>query len=363
MLPEHIFSRRRFLATAAMTIVAGEFSMSGYVRSDKAEPPNLLPIETELSSLRSATTWINSQPLTAAKLRGKVVLINFGTYTCINWLRTLPYVRAWADKYKDFGLVVIGVHTPEFTFEKKLDNVRRAIQEMKIDYPIAIDNDYAIWNAFNNNYWPASYFIDTKGKIQHHQFGEGEYKQQEKIIQQLVTKSRIKGIDQAFVSVNSIGVEAAPDWGNLESPENYLGYDRTENFSSPGNTFLGKAHVYALPKTIKLNEWALSGEWKIDNKSIVLNKAGGKIVYCFHARDLHLVMGPSAKGTAIRFRVSIDGSPPGIAHGVDVDVDGNGKVTEQRLYQLVRQPTPIAVRLFEIEFLDQGAEAFAFTFG
>ncbi len=363
MFQEHTYNRRRFLSVAAMALLAAELPMPGYSKSGKMSPSNLLPMETELSSLDGATTWINSQPLTAARLRGKVVLINFCTYTCINWIRTLPYVRAWADKYKAFGLVVISVHTPEFSFEKNLENVRQAVHDMKIDYPIAIDNDSSIWNAFNNNYWPASYFIDTRGNIQHHQFGEGEYKESERIIQQMLAKSGIKAIDQGLVSVNGIGAEAAPDWGNLESPENYLGYDRTENFSSTGNTLLRKARVYDLPERLELNEWALSGNWTIGNKAIVLNKAGGKIAYTFHARDLHLVMGPSSKGTAARFRVFIDGLAPGNAHGFDVDAQGNGKVNEQRLYQLIRQPNHIASRLFEIEFLDSGVEAFAFTFG
>jgi hypothetical protein len=357
------YSRRRFLKTAALSFVTAEFSKIGFAKSGMTDPSAFLPLETQLSSLISATAWMNSQPLTAAGLRGKVVLVNFCTYTCINWLRSLPYVRAWAEKYRPFGLVVIGVHTPEFPFEKNLDNVRRAIQDMKIDYPMAIDNDFAIWNAFNNNYWPASYFIDPKGNIQQHQFGEGEYEQSERIIQQMLVKAGVKGISQDLVSVNSTGVEAAPDWGNLKSPENYLGHDRTDNFSSPGNTSLRKARVYDLPAELKLNQWAVSGSWTIDNKAIVLNKAGGKIAYRFHARDLHLVMGPSVQGTTVRFRVSIDGSPPRVACGTDVDAQGNGTVTEQRLYQLIRQPNQVGEHLFEIEFLDPDVEAFAFTFG
>ncbi|HEX6223077.1 MAG TPA: redoxin domain-containing protein, partial [Chryseolinea sp.] len=285
------------------------------------------------------------------------------TYTCINWLRALPYVRAWAEKYKDLGLVVIGIHTPEFSFEKDLNNVRNAVHEMRIDYPIAIDNDYAIWDAFQNNYWPASYFIDAKGTIRYHQFGEGEYDQSEKIIKQLLENSGVKGIDHTLVSVNAVGVEAAPDWANLKSLENYLGYERTENFSSPGRTLLGKGNVYDLPDRLKLNYWALSGNWTFNKKNITLNIAGGKIACRFHARDLHLVLGPTTRGTSVRFRVFIDGLPPGDAHGVDVDVQGNGKVAEQRLYQMIRQPNQITERLFEIEFLDPEVEAFAFTFG
>ncbi|HEY5822784.1 MAG TPA: redoxin domain-containing protein, partial [Cyclobacteriaceae bacterium] len=269
MLEEHC-NRRRFLG-AGIALVAAELAMIGFAKSGKTAPSELPRIESGLSSLNSATEWINSQRLTSAGLRGKVVLINFCTYTCINWLRSLPYIRAWAKKYKNHGLVVIGVHTPEFTFEKDVANVRRAIQDMRIDYPVVIDNDYTIWDAFQNNYWPASYFIDTKGVIRHYQFGEGEYEQSEKIIQQLLAKSGIKDVDQQLVSVNSIGVEAAADWGNLKSPENYLGYDRTENFSSPGRTVLAKAHVYTLPESLKLNQWALSGNWTLHKKAIVLN--------------------------------------------------------------------------------------------
>lgn len=322
-----------------------------------------LPIESELPSLGGATGWLNSQPLTAAGVRGKVVLVEFWTYSCINWLRTLPYVRAWAEKYKDQGLVVIGVHSPEFEFEKSVDNVRRAAKDMRIDYPIAIDSDHAIWNAFDNQYWPALYFVDAKGRIRHHQFGEGEYEQSEMIIQQLLAEAGISGITHELVSVDARGPEAAADWGNLKSPENYVGYRRTENFASPSGAVLDKSHVYALPAGLRLNHWALSGDWTMGKQAAALNQANGRIVYRFHARDLHLVMGPGARGTSVRFRVLIDGDPPGAAHGSDVDDQGNGTVAEQRLYQLIRQPKPIADRQFEIEFLDSGVEAFVFTFG
>jgi thiol-disulfide isomerase/thioredoxin len=322
-----------------------------------------LPIEGELPSLGSATEWLNSKPLTAAGLRGKVVLIDIWTYTCINWLRTLPYIRAWATKYKDQGLVVIGVHSPEFAFEKNLDNVRRAAKDMKINYPIAIDNNYAIWRALKNEYWPALYFVDAQGRIRHHHFGEGEYAKSEMIIQQLLSEAGIGSIDKKLVSVDARGAEAAADWVNLKSPENYLGYERTENFASPGGAVLDKRRVYAVPARLKLNQWALSGEWTVEKQATVLNQANGRIAYRFHARDLHLVMGPAARGTSVRFRVLIDGQPPGAAHGIDVDDKGNGRVSEQRLYQLIRQPKPITDRQFEIEFLDSGVEAFAFTFG
>ncbi len=321
------------------------------------------PIEGELPSLASATAWLNSPPLTEADLRGKVVLISFWTYTCINWLRTLPYVRAWAEKYQDKGLVVIGVHTPEFEFEKNVDNVRRAAKDLRVDYPIAIDSDYAIWEAFDNHYWPALYFVDAQGHIRHHQFGEGEYEQSEMMIQQLLMRAGISDIGDELVSVDANGVEAAADWGSLKSPENYVGYERTENFASPGGAEWDKRRVYIAPAQLGLNEWALTGDWTIERRATRLNEPNGRIVNCFHARDLNLVMGPAKRGSSVRFRVLIDGQPPQAAHGIDVDEQGNGTVSEQRLYQLIRQPKPIVDRQFEIEFLDPVVEAFAFTFG
>jgi len=322
-----------------------------------------LPIEGELPSLGGATAWLNSPPLSAADLRGKVVLIDFWTYTCINWLRTLPYVRAWADKYRDHGVVVIGVHTPEFPFEHDLENVRQAAKNMRVEYPIAIDNDYAIWSAFNNHYWPALYLVDAQGRIRYHQFGEGAYEQSEMILQQLLAEAGIGGIAHELVSVDAQGAEAAADWGDLRSPENYVGYERTENFASPDGAVVDKPRVYSAPARFSLNHWALAGEWTVGRGATVLHAANGRIAYRFHARDLHLVMGPAARGASVRFRVLIDGQPPGAAHGIDVDDQGNGTVAEQRLYQLIRQSTPIADRQFEIEFLDPGVEAFAFTFG
>jgi thiol-disulfide isomerase/thioredoxin len=322
-----------------------------------------LPIEGEMPSLDGATGWLNSPPLTTTGLRGKIVLVDFWTYTCINWLRTEPYVRAWAEKYKNQGLVVIGVHTPEFAFEHDVDNVRRAVKDMRVDYPVAIDSDYGIWNAFKNEYWPALYLIDAQGRIRHHQFGEGGYDQSERDIQQLLAEGGATGINRELVSVDGSGPEAGADWNNLKSRENYVGSARTENFSSPGRAALGKSQVYAAPARLKLNDWALAGDWTVEKPFIALNQANGRILYRFHARDLHLVMGPAARGGSVRFRVLIDGQPPGTAHGVDVDEQGNGTVTEQRLYQLIRQPKPITDRQFEIEFLDSGVEAFAFTFG
>jgi thiol-disulfide isomerase/thioredoxin len=301
--------------------------------------------------------------LTAAGLHGKVVLVEFWTYTCINWLRQLPYVRAWAEKYEERGLVVIGVHTPEFVFEKNLENVRQAAKDLRVDYPIAVDNDYAIWRAFRNQYWPALYFVDAEGRVRHHQFGEGDYEQSEKIIQRLLAEAGSRGIGRERVAVDGRGVEAAADWGSLKSPENYVGYERTENFASPGGAVRDQRRVYTAPARLRLNHWALSGDWTVGRQATGLNKGGGRIVYRFHARDLHLVMGPAVPGTSVRFRVLIDGQPPGAAHGIDVDDQGYGKVTEQRLYQLIRQPKPIGERHFQVEFLDPGVEVFAFTFG
>jgi thiol-disulfide isomerase/thioredoxin len=322
-----------------------------------------LPIEGEMPSLASATEWLDSPPLTAAGLRGNVVLVQFWTYTCINWLRTLPYVRAWAEKYKDHGLVVIGVHTPEFDFEHDLDNVRRDSRDLRVNYPVAVDNDYAIWSAFDNHYWPALYFVDAQGQIRHHQFGEGDYEQSEMILQQLLTAAGVGGIGQELVSVDARGAEAAADWDSLRSPENYVGYERTENFASPNGAVLDTRHGYAVPARLRLNHWALAGDWTVKRQAIVLNQAEGRIAYRFHARDLHLVMGPAAPGTSIRCRVLIDGQPPGAAHGSDVDDQGNATVTDQRLYQLVRQRGPVAERTFEVTFLDPGVAAYAFTFG
>ncbi len=322
-----------------------------------------LPVEGEFPSLGGATGWLNSQPLAPGDLRGKVVLVQFWTYTCINWLRTLAYVRAWSEKYKDHGLVVIGVHTPEFEFEHNLANVRRAAKDMRVDYPVAIDSNYAVWRAFANNYWPALYFIDAQGQIRHHHFGEGQYEMSEMVIQRLLAEAGSSGIGAELVSVDANGVEAAADWDNLRSPENYVGYDRTENFASPGGAVLNSRRVYSAPARLRLNQWALSGDWTMGNQATALNEANGRIANCFHARDLHLVMGPVVPGTSVPFRVLMDGQPPATAHGIDVDDQGNCTVTEPRLYQLIRQPRPIVDRQFMIEFLDPGVEAFAFTFG
>jgi hypothetical protein len=347
-------NRRRFLGGAAMTMAAAQFGMFGR-EADGGQP-------RELAAIGRAAEWLNSPRLAPSSLTAKVVLVDFCTYTCINWLRTLPYRRAWAQKYMP-GLVVIGVHTPEFGFEKNIDNVRRSVRQMQIEYPIAIDNDYAIWRAFKNQYWPALYFIDARGRVRQHHFGEGEYESSEIAIQRLLAEAGVSGARDGVVSVDPTGIEKAADWGNLKSPETYLGHERTERFVSPGGAGRDRRRVYAAPAGLALNQWALAGEWTIGKEATVLNSPTGRIAYRFHARDLHLVMGPPRQGTAIRFRVTLDGQPPGPAHGVDVDEGGNGMAVEQRLYQLIRQTRPILDRRFELEFLDAGVETFAFTFG
>jgi cytochrome c biogenesis protein CcdA/thiol-disulfide isomerase/thioredoxin len=321
------------------------------------------PVEGALPSLSGAAEWLNSPPLTREGLKGKVVLIDFWTYSCINCLRAIPYVRAWAEKYKDRGLVVIGVHSPEFAFEKSIGNVRKAVSDLKIAYPVAVDSNYAIWRAFGNQYWPAHYFIDGEGRIRHHHFGEGDYDESEQVIQQLLGENGKTNVSLGLVSVNATGAEAASDTGDVQSPETYVGYERAENFVSPGGAVQNGAHVYTAGMP-RLNEWRLSGDWTIRSEHAALNGKDGSIVYKFHARDLHLVLGPGADGKPVRFRVTFDGAPPGANHGSDADADGQGVVTEQRLYQLVRQSGgAIADHTFEIRFLDPGVQAYAFTFG
>ncbi|PWV55700.1 thioredoxin family protein [Chitinophaga sp. S165] len=316
-------------------------------------------------SLSGATGWVNTQPLNLKDLRGKVVLIDFWTYTCINWRRTLPYIREWASKYKDQELVVIGVHTPEFPFEKETDNVNSAIKEMHISYPVAVDNNNAIWESLQNEYWPALYLFDAKGKLRYQKFGEGDYQESELKIRELLKETAAADVPGGITTLQPEGIEAAADWGNLRSPENYLGYFRTQGFASRETIHPDKPVVFSVPDDIQLNQWALSGEWKMSAGKIVMQKKGGKIVYRFHARDLHLIMGPATPGTTVKFRVLIDGKPPGPAHGLDIDSDGNGTVTGQRMYQLIRQPGNIEDKIFEIEFpeTEQGVEVYDFTFG
>ncbi len=322
-----------------------------------------LPVLGRLPSFRGATEWLNSPPLTPEALRGKVVLVDFWTYSCINCLRSIPYVRAWARKYRDQGLVVIGVHAPEFAFEKEVGNVRHAVADLKIDYPVAIDDDYAIWRAFNNEYWPAHYLVDAHGQIRETHFGEGDYDQSEHAIQKLLVEAGHAGVPSDLISVNGAGVEAAADTADVATPETYVGYERAANFVSPGGPVRDMAHAYAVPSQLALNQWALDGDWTVNGESASLNHAEGRISYRFHARDLHLVLGPEVNGRPVRFRVLIDGRPPLKDHGADVDAQGNGVITSQRLYQLVRQNSQVADRDFSIEFLEPGAQAFAFTFG
>jgi len=305
-------------------------------------------LQQQMPSLGRANAWLNTHPLSAAELRGKVVLIDFWTYTCINWRRTLPYVRAWADKYRNQGLIVVGVHTPEFSFERDLDNVRHAASEQQVTYPIAVDSDYAIWRAFDNQYWPALYFVDAQGRIRYQQFGEGEYERSERMIQQLLAEAGHADVDRSLVAVEGKGAEAAADWRTLQSQETYLGRALGERYSS---------HE---PASLKVNQWTLVGDWTRQDDLARLNRSGGKVAYRFHARDVHLIMGSDRP---VRFRVRIDGQPPGAAHGLDVDESGNGTASGPRMYQLIRQGGPIVDRLFEIEFVDPGVEVFDFTFG
>lgn len=310
----------------------------------------------QIPALDGASAWLNSPQLTPAELRGRVVVVDFWTLTCINWLRTEPYVRAWSQAYRDDGLVVIGVHAPEFSFEHEIDRVRKAIEERAIDYPVALDNDYAVWQAFDNHYWPALYFVDRDGVIRDRHFGEGRYEQSELVIQRLL------GLEREPVSVEAVGVEAEADWENLRTPETYLGYARAEHFASPNDAGFDERRSYELPDRLGLNHWGLAGEWTIERERVVLDQGGGSIAYRFHARDAHLVLSTRAQ-EPIPFRVLIDGEAPGAAHGIDVDENGGGLLGDGRLYQLVREPGPVGERTLEITFLQQGAEAYVFTFG
>lgn len=321
-----------------------------------------LPVEGSFPSLAGATEWLNSPPLTTESLRGKVVLVDFWTYSCINCIRTLPYVRGWADKYRDHGLVIIGVHAPEFAFEKNPDNVARAVKDLGVDYPVALDNNYAIWKGFDNQYWPAHYFIDAQGRIRSHHFGEGNYHESEDVIRQLLTAAGQKNLPGGYVNDARQGVEAAASDDPTRSPETYVGYARARNFAG-GKVAHDDAWDYHAPGVLGTNQWALDGRWTVHGENAQLDRAGGSIAYRFRGRDLHLVLGPGSDGKPVRFRVTIDGKPPGADHGMDTDADGNGTIDSQRLYQLVRQASGSGKRLFEITFLDPGVQAYAFTFG
>jgi hypothetical protein len=321
-----------------------------------------LPVEGHLPGFDGAAGWLNSEPLTAADLHGEVVLVDFWTYTCINWLRTLGYVRAWFERYRDQGLVVVGVHTPEFPFEEVRDNVVEAVGDMHVEYPVALDPEYAVWQAFGNHYWPAVYIADAEGRIRHHQFGEGGYEECERVVQQLLRSAGRESVDDDFVSIADEGLEAQADWATLESPETYVGHQQGRNFASPGGVTIGESRTYSVPDPLRLNSWALSGEWTIEGRASVLSGEGGSIALRFHARDVHLVL-RSRDGTEVPFRVLLDGAPPGPAHGLDVGEDGNGTLIQPRLYQMVRQSGEITDRTFEITFHDAGVEAYVFTFG
>jgi len=330
-------------------------------RRAAATAADVLPVEGKLPSLNGAVEWLNTAPLTAEQLKGKVVLIDFWTYSCINCLRTLPYTKAWAEKYRDQGLVVIGVHAPEFAFERDINNVRKAVKDQGINFPVAIDNNFAIWRAFNNQYWPAHYFIDAKGQIRHHHFGEGEYARSEQVIQQLLEEAGRKNVSNSVVSTEDAqGIQQQSDMGQVGSPETYLGYERAENFASPEKQAVNIARQYTAPAKPALNQWGLSGNWLSQAEQVTLNKGTGSIVYRFHARDLHLVLGPGKDGKPVRYRVTIDGAAPGKNHGADTAADGTGTIDSQRLYQLVRQSGDVGDRTFSIEFLDPGVQAYAF---
>lgn len=337
--------------------------MAGGAMMAAANHSDSLPIEGALPALDGAVQWLNSPPLSAEALKGKVVLVDFWTYSCINCLRSLPYVKAWAAKYHDQGLVVIGVHAPEFAFERDVSNVTKAMTDLGITYPVAIDNNYKIWRAFNNQYWPAHYFADAKGQIRYHHFGEGDYAESERVIQQLLREAGATNVAGGLIEADAKGVEQAPDMNEVQSPETYLGFQRAQNFVTTGTLGTDTVVNYPAAGTLALNNWTLEGPWNVGGQQATLDQAGGRIVYRFHARDLHLVLGPGADGKPVRFKVTIDGQAPSEAHGTDVAPDGSGTVTEQRLYQLVRQPGAVQDRTFSIEFLDPHVAAYAFTFG
>jgi thiol-disulfide isomerase/thioredoxin len=355
-------SRRAFLERAAIVAAAAPLQPWRRLVAGAEQLAASAPT-SPLDFLRNANGWINSRALTAADLRGKVVLVQFWTFTCINWLRTLPYVRAWNAKYRDAGLVVIGAHTPEFPFEHDVTNVRRLTADLNVPYPVAIDSDYGIWNGFKNEYWPALYLLDGTGRVVYQQFGEGKYDETERMIQKTLESAGGHDIDRQLVTVVGKGLEAPADWNNVRSPESYVGYARAEGFASPGGVMAERRHVYDLPSALRLNEWALTGDWTIGSGAITANQSAARLVFRFHARDLHLVMGPPAGHEPVHFRVSIDGAPPGASHGADIDAEGMGVARDQRVHQLLRQPAEIADRTFQIDFREPGAQVFVLTFG
>lgn len=359
----HSFSpeRRRFVSASAGAIAGaglGILSLASAGCNDADASPG-----DDLDVLRGATSWLNTPPLSASALRRKVVVLDVWTYTCINWLRTLPYVRAWDARYRAQGLVVIGVHSPEFAFEHDVANVRRAVSALQIPYPVAIDNDFAIWRALDNHYWPALYVIDDSGRVRDKRFGEGHHAQSERAIRKALQNAGVRDLGPEVGAVEGTGVEAAADWTHLKSPEAYLGYERAVGMESPAGVAYDRQQAYVLPSRLSLNHWGLTGNWTIKRQHIALEAPNGLLQFVFHARDVHLVMGPSTSGASIRFRVRLDGHSPGAAHGGDIDAAGDGRITEQRLHHLIRQATGIVGRTLTIEFVDAGADAFAFTFG
>ena len=322
-----------------------------------------LPVEGRLAPFEGATGWLNSEPLTPEGLRGRVVLVDFWTYTCINWLRTLPYVRAWHAKYRDAGLTIVGVHTPEFGFERDVDNIVALSRTFGVDYPVAIDSEYGVWRAFANHFWPAVYMADGEGRIRFHHFGEGEYAMTEMVIQQLLRDGGAEGVPDDLVAVDPEGLEVAADWRTLQTPETYTGYGQSSGFAQDDVARYDEPQAYDAPARLPLNYWGLAGTWTVARHAAVLTEPGGRIAFQFHARDVNLVMGPAARGASIPFRVYLDGRPATDTPGTDVGADASGTLDAQRTYQLIRQPGPVAERRFEIEFLEAGAEAYCFTFG
>jgi thiol-disulfide isomerase/thioredoxin len=396
LLSERDPTRRRVLGAAAATLAAGGLALAGSAALRSSTPAsgegpmsdpvlegtpsrlrNLvrsivhhlpgdsgeLPVEGQLPSFAGATGWLNAEPLTPEGLRGRVVLVDFWTYTCVNWLRTLPYVRAWAAKYAEQGLTTIGVHTPEFDFEHDLDNVIAQARALRVPYPIAVDSDYGVWRAFDNHYWPAVYLADAQGRIRYHHYGEGEYAMTEMVLQQLLVEAGVEDVDPDLVSVDPVGPEVAADYQTLRSPETYLGYGQATGLASPDGLRADEAHDYAPAARLRLNQWAPAGGWAISARAARSTAANARLTFRFQARDVNLVMGPAVRGTEVPFRVYLDGQPATGAHGSDVAADGTGTVREQRLYQLIRQPAPITERVVEITFADPGVELFCFTFG
>jgi thiol-disulfide isomerase/thioredoxin len=353
--------RRRFLGTAALTIAAVPFVLGLSVSAEESLPA--AGDEGAMPDLDGAIGWLNSAPLSRKSLRGKVVFVDFWTYTCINSIRPLPYLRNWATNYKDAGLVLIGVHTPEFSFEHEPINVENAVRNLNVNFPVAIDSNYRIWQSFNNEAWPAQYLVDAKGRIRYHHFGEGDYGEIERLIKELLQENGATGLVSETTSVSAIGIEDAPDWTDARSPETYIGYRHAQNFASPEKVHRDSVKIYSAPAKPSLNDWGLSGSWNVNAESAVLQALPGRIVFRFHSRDLHLVMAPTKDGKPVRFKVTLDGAAPGENCGVDTASDGSGEIREPRLYQLIRQNGPIIDRTFEIEFLDPGVQALDFTFG